>query len=185
MINHSSRLLIRNIHASPHPALPGKGLQHKFVVVLPVSGFYGVNDDFKGFHGKVLSEGEITSHQGLNLPGATLSLRSPTKTDINGIKFGVNQHIDWFALSFIRDRRDVENTQKAIEQAGGDQPIISKIEHRDAIDNIDEIIEASDGIMVARGDLGIEIPPWEVPTLQKSIISKCNSKLPSSYGLSR
>jgi pyruvate kinase len=134
-----------------------------------------IDDDFKGFYGKVLSEGEITSHQGLNLPGATLSLRSPTKSDIDGIKFGVNEHIDWFALSFIRDRRDVENARKVIEQAGGDQPIISKIEHRDAIDNIDEIIEASDGIMVARGDLGIEIPPWEVPTLQKSIILKCNS----------
>ena len=134
-----------------------------------------IDDDFNGFYGKVLSEGEITSHQGLNLPGAALSIRSPTESDIKGIKFGVNEHIDWFALSFIRDRRDVESALKVIEQAGGDQPIISKIEHRDAIDNIDEIIEASDGIMVARGDLGIEIPPWEVPTLQKNIISKCNS----------
>ncbi len=134
-----------------------------------------IDDDFKGFYGRVLSEGEISSHQGLNLPGAALSIRSPTESDIEGIKFGTKEHIDWFALSFIRDRRDIENARKAIEKAEGDQPIISKIEHRDAIDNIDEIIEASDGIMVARGDLGIEIPPWEVPALQKSIISKCNS----------
>ena len=134
-----------------------------------------IDEDLNGFYGRVLSEGEITSHQGLNLPGATLSIRSPTESDINGIKFGINEHVDWFALSFVRDRKDVEKARKVIEQAGGDQPIISKIEHRDAVDNIDEIIEASDGIMVARGDLGIEIPPWEVPTLQKSIISKCNS----------
>ena len=135
-----------------------------------------IDDDFKGFYGRVLSEGEITSHQGLNLPGAALSMRSPTGSDVNGIKFGVDEDIDWFAISFIRDKLDVDNTRKVVERAGGDQPLVSKIEHRDAIDNIDEIIEASDGIMVARGDLGIEIPPWEVPILQKSIISKCNSE---------
>jgi pyruvate kinase len=81
---------------------------------------------------------------------------------------------DWFAASFIRDSRDVDNTRQLIEQRGGDQPIISKIEHRDAIKNIDEIIEVSDAVMVARGDLGVEMPPWEVPILQKRIIKKCN-----------
>jgi pyruvate kinase len=81
---------------------------------------------------------------------------------------------DWFAASFIRDSSDVKAINEAVSEAGGDQPVISKIEHGDAIRNIGEIIEASDGIMVARGDLGIEIPPWDVPLLQKKIIAACN-----------
>jgi len=133
-----------------------------------------IDEDLKGFHGRVVSGGEVVSHKGVNAPGASLTLRPPTERDLRGIDFGVEVGGDWFAMSFIRDRRDVENTRRAIERAGGDQPLISKIEHRDAIENIDEIIEASDGIMVARGDLGIEVPPWEVPLLQKQIIARCN-----------
>jgi len=137
-------------------------------------GITSIDDDLEGFHGRVVSGGEVVSHKGVNAPGAALSLRPPTEEDVRGIEFGVEVGGDWFAMSFIRDGRDVENTRRAVERAGGDQPIISKIEHGDAIENIDEIIEASDGIMVARGDLGIEVPPWEVPLLQKRIIAKCN-----------
>ncbi len=133
-----------------------------------------IDEDLKGFHGRVVSGGEVVSHKGVNAPGASLTLRPPTERDLRGIDFGVEVGGDWFAMSFIRDRRDVENSRRAIERAGGDQPLISKIEHRDAIENIDQIIEASDGIMVARGDLGIEVPPWEVPLLQKQIIARCN-----------
>jgi len=133
-----------------------------------------IDDDLKGFYGRVVSGGEVVSHKGLNAPGAPLSLRPPTERDLRGIEFGVEVGGDWFAMSFIRDRRDVENTRRALERAGGDQPLISKIEHRDAIENIDEIVDASDGVMVARGDLGIEVPPWEVPILQKRIIARCN-----------
>ena len=133
-----------------------------------------IDGDLQGFHGRILSGGEVVSRKGVNAPGAALSLRPPTERDLRGIEFGVEVGGDWFAMSFIRDRRDVENTRKAIERAGDDQPLISKIEHRDAIENIDEIIDASDGIMVARGDLGIEVPPWEVPLHQKRIIAKCN-----------
>jgi pyruvate kinase len=132
-----------------------------------------VDEDGEGFMGRVQSAGEITSRKGVNAPGAALSVRPPTEDDLRGIEFGVGLG-DWFAASFVRDGRDVENTRRAIEGAGGDQPVISKIEHRDAIGNIDEIIDASDGVMVARGDLGIEVPPWEVPLLQKRIIGKCN-----------
>jgi len=132
-----------------------------------------VDGDNEGFRGRVVSGGEVTSHKGVNVPGADLSMRLPTEADLRGIAFGV-EVCDWFAASFIRDRWDVENTRNAIEAAGGDQPIISKIEHRDAIENIGEIIKATDGIMVARGDLGIEVPPWEVPLLQKRIIDECN-----------
>lgn len=133
-----------------------------------------IDDDLRGFHSRVLSGGEVVSHKGLNAPGARLSLRPPTERDLKGIEFGVEVGGDWFAMSFIRDERDAENTKRAVEQANGDQPLISKIEHREAIENIDEIIDASDGVMVARGDLGIEVPPWEVPILQKRIIAKCN-----------
>ncbi len=132
-----------------------------------------IDEDEEGFRGRVLSTGEIVSHKGINVPGADLSMRPPTDKDLKGIEFGVGL-CDWFAVSFVRDGRDVENIRAAIERAGGDQPVISKVEHREAIENIDEIVEASDGVMVARGDLGIEVPPWEVPLLQKRIIGKCN-----------
>jgi pyruvate kinase len=131
-----------------------------------------IDQNLKGFTGKVISGGDVMSRKGINVPGATLSTRLPTEADIEGIRFAVDV-CDWLAISFVRNREDVENTRREIERAGGDQPLISKIEHEDAIKNIDEIIEISDGIMVARGDLGIEIPPWEVPLLQKRIISKC------------
>jgi pyruvate kinase len=132
-----------------------------------------IEQNLKGFKGRVITGGEVTSRKGVNVPGATLSMRPPTEDDIKGIKFAVDVS-DWLAISFVRNQEDVENTRQEIEKAGGDQPLISKIEHGEAIENIDEIIESSDGIMVARGDLGIEVPPWEVPLLQKRIISKCN-----------
>ncbi|MCW3991424.1 MAG: pyruvate kinase [Candidatus Bathyarchaeota archaeon] len=132
-----------------------------------------VDDDLKGFTGEIVSGGEVVSHKGVNAPGAHLSMSPPTTADLEGIDFGV-EICDWFAISFVRERDDVERTRQAIARAGGDQLVISKIEHKEAIGNIDGIIEASDGVMVARGDLGIEVPPWEVPLLQKRIIDKCN-----------
>jgi pyruvate kinase len=132
-----------------------------------------VDEDLEGFRGRVVSGGEVVSRKGVNVPGAALTMRPPTKKDIEGIRFAV-EFCDWLAISFVRNGEDVENTRREVERAGGDQPLISKIEHQEAIANIDEIIGASDGVMVARGDLGIEVPPWEVPLLQKSIIGKCN-----------
>ena len=132
-----------------------------------------IDESLEGFTGRVVSGGEITSFKGLNAPGAQLSMRPPTEADLKGIAFGA-EFCDWFAASFVRERGDVESVKKAIEEAGGDQPVISKIEHREAVENIDEIVEASDGVMVARGDLGIEMPSWEVPLIQKRIIGRCN-----------
>ncbi len=133
-----------------------------------------VDTDLHGFEGKVATGGTVESHKGVNAPGASLSMRPPTEQDLRGIKFGVELGVDWFAASFVRGKGDVEAVKSAIEEAGGEQPLVSKIEHGDAIRNIDEIVRASDGVMVARGDLGIEVPPWEVPLLQKRIISSCN-----------
>lgn len=133
-----------------------------------------IDQDMKGFDTVVASGGEVSSRKGINAPGASLSLRPPTEKDLTGIRFGVDMDCDWFAASFVRDASDVKAVSEAVSDAGGDQPVISKIEHGDAVRNIGEIIEASDGIMVARGDLGIEIPPWDVPLLQKKIIAACN-----------
>jgi pyruvate kinase len=132
--------------------------------------------DLKGFNAKVVSGGTVSSRKGVNAPGANLSLCPPTRKDLEGIRLGVELECDWFAASFVRTREDVEAVRYAIKQAGGDQPIVSKIEHEEGVQNIAEIIDASDGIMVARGDLGIEIPPWDVPLLQKKIIEACNIK---------
>jgi len=135
-----------------------------------------IDSDKRGFTGRIISGGEISSRKGINAPGAKLSQAPPTKKDLEGIQFGVEMDCDWFAASFIRSKTDVEAVRASIIEIGGDQPIISKIEHGEAVYNIAEIIESSDGIMVARGDLGIEIPPWEVPLLQKKIIEACNLK---------
>lgn len=135
-----------------------------------------IDEDMKGFDAKVISGGEASSRKGVNAPGAFLTLCPPTPLDLEGIKLGVELGVDWFAASFVRTKEDVEAVREAIKSAGGDQPIVSKIEHSDGVQNISEIIDASDGIMVARGDLGIEIPPWDVPLLQKKIIEACNTK---------
>ena len=159
-----------------HPGLPlevSKGgsiyINDGLIEVKVVS----IDESLEGFTGRMVSGGEVTSFKGVNAPGARLSMRPPTEVDLKGIAFGV-EFCDWFAASFVRERGDVEGVKKAIEEAGGDQPVISKIEHREAVENIDEIVEASDGVMVARGDLGIEMPSWEVPLIQKRIIGRCN-----------
>jgi pyruvate kinase len=135
-----------------------------------------IDKDLKGFTAIVVSGGEISSRKGLNTPEARLSLKTPTQKDLDCIKFGVELDADWFAVSFVRSVKDVENVREVVKKYGGDQPLISKIEHGEAVRNIDEIITASDGIMVARGDLGIEIQPWKVPLLQKQIIKECNKQ---------
>ncbi len=135
-----------------------------------------IDADKKGFIVRVVSGGVASSRKGVNAPGAKLTLRPPTKKDIEGITFGVEMECDWFAASFVRSKDDVDAVSAAICREGGTQPLVSKIEHGDAVHNINEIIEASDGIMVARGDLGIEIPPWDVPLLQKKIIEACNNE---------
>lgn len=122
----------------------------------------------------VMNGGELTSQKGVNVPGVEVSLPSITEKDIQDIVFGVTQKLDYIAASFVRKAADVLSIRQIIEEAGGDLDIISKIESRRAVNNLDDIIKVSDGIMVARGDLGVEIPVEEVPLLQKTIIEKCN-----------
>lgn len=124
---------------------------------------------------KVENSGLISSHKGVNVPGANLNLPALTERDIEDIKFGVKEDIDFIAASFVRSREDVLAIRKVLEEERDyTTKIISKIESQRAVEEIDEIIEVSDGIMVARGDLGVEIETEAVPIVQKEIIKKCN-----------
>ncbi len=123
---------------------------------------------------RVENSGELTSRKGVNVPGVAVNLPAITEKDIQDIKFGIEQRVDFIAASFIRKASDVLAIRRILEDAGADIDIISKIESREAVNRLDEIIKVSDGIMVARGDLGVEIPVEEVPLVQKKIIEKCN-----------
>ncbi len=128
-------------------------------------------------HCRILNGGTLKSKKGVNLPGVKISLPGITPKDADDIVFGISQGIDFIAASFVRKATDVLEIRELLEQHGGEHiQIISKIENQEGVDNIDEILEVSDGIMVARGDLGVEIPPEEVPLVQKRIIEKCNQR---------
>lgn len=120
-----------------------------------------------------LNDGIIGSHKSLNVPGVNLNLPFISEQDLEDISFAATHSCDYLALSFVNCKEDVLQARKIIEESGGDARIISKIESQTGIDNIDEIIEVSDGIMVARGDLGVEVPMEKLPILQKEIIIKC------------
>ena len=124
---------------------------------------------------KVLQGDAIGSKKGVNLPYTKISLPSLTAKDIHDLEFGIAAKVDWVALSFVRNAEDVRDLKRRILQAGSDIKVISKIEKPEALKNIDEIIMESDAIMVARGDLGVEIPLEEVPMWQKLIVAKCNA----------
>jgi len=119
--------------------------------------------------------GMVTSKKGMNLPGMNLSTPSLTAKDFRDLEFVLKQRVDYIALSFVRNAADVTQLKDWLRARGEDIPVIAKIEKREAIDNLDAIITAADGIMIARGDLGVELPPQDVPVLQKTIIQKCNA----------
>lgn len=121
---------------------------------------------------KVLYGEVIKPRKGINIPGSTASLSAVTEKDIEFIRFAVEYDADYIALSFVREAKDVELAKKYIKNFGGNIPVIAKIEKPQAVKNIDEILKIADGIMVARGDLGIEMSPEEVPIIQKSIINR-------------
>tara|TARA_B110000263_G_C15306562_1_gene510698 strand:+ start:1495 stop:2919 length:1425 start_codon:yes stop_codon:yes gene_type:complete len=124
-------------------------------------------------HVKVLQGGALESQKGVNLPNTNISLPALTEKDKEDALFAVKKGFDWIALSFVRSKEDIAILQRLIKSASSDKiPIIAKIEKPEAIANMDEIILAADGIMVARGDLGLEIPAEEVPLNQKLLVSK-------------
>ncbi|OUS75294.1 pyruvate kinase [Paenibacillus sp. MY03] len=123
----------------------------------------------------VMNGGPLKPRKGVNLPGISTTLPGVTDRDIRHIAFGIEQGIDMIAMSFVRKAEDVLQVRQLLEDAGAAHiQIISKIENEEGVDNLDAIIEVSDGIMVARGDLGVEIPAEDVPMIQKTMIEKCN-----------
>ncbi len=121
----------------------------------------------------VLSGGPLSNNKSINVPNVKISLPGLTSRDRSDIKFAVEQDFDYIAISFVRNADDVLAVRKLLESLGNtDIRLISKIENREGVDNMDEIIAVSDGIMVARGDLGVEVPMEEIPHLQKEMIRK-------------
>jgi pyruvate kinase len=126
---------------------------------------------------EVITGGLLTSNKGLNLPHAPLSIPAITEKDWEDLAFALEHPVDWVALSFVRAADEVHTLKACIEEIcafGNSVPVIAKIEKPEALEHIDEIIQAADGIMVARGDLGIETSPEDVPMAQKSLIRRCN-----------
>src|SRR3989338_1162557 len=124
---------------------------------------------------RVVVGGEIKGRRGVNLPGARLSISFITEKDKKDLKFGIKNKVDFVALSFVRRADNVEQLRKLLKKAGSKAKIISKIEDVEGLENIDEIINTTDGIMIGRGDFGIEIGVENMPMIQKEIIKKCNT----------
>lgn len=120
----------------------------------------------------VINGGLLKEHKGINLPGVAVSLPSLTTKDKADLFFGIEAGVDYFALSFVRSANDLKHIKSIIKQLCADIPVIAKIEKPEAVENINEILKFTDGIMVARGDLGVELRPEQVPTVQKYIIDK-------------
>jgi pyruvate kinase len=123
---------------------------------------------------RVIEGGCLTDRKGVNFPNLNLRLPSLTEKDIMDLEFGLSQGVDWVSLSFVRSAEDVIALKKLISDKGYQKPIIAKIEKPQAIEHLEEIVEQVNGIMVARGDLGVEMSPEKVPMLQKKIIELCN-----------
>jgi pyruvate kinase len=122
---------------------------------------------------KVLNKGRLGKRKGLNFPGIKLDLPAITKKDIKDIKVVVQSGVDYIAQSFVKRKADVKKMKGLLKKLKSNAMIIAKIEDQEGIDNIDEIIKEADGVMVARGDLGVEIPLEEIPIVQKNIVKKC------------
>ncbi|TFE00939.1 pyruvate kinase [Jeotgalibacillus salarius] len=125
---------------------------------------------------KILNTGTLKNKKGVNVPGVSVNLPGITDKDAKDILFGIEQGVDFIAASFVRRSSDVMDIRELLEKNGSPKiNIIPKIENQEGVDNIDEILQVSDGLMVARGDLGVEIPAEEVPLVQKQLIRKCNA----------
>ncbi len=124
---------------------------------------------------RVINGGELGSQKGVNVPGVKIKLPALTEKDKEDIRFGIREGFDFIAASFVRSADAIRQIRRILEEEHSRIMVIAKIENAEGLDNLDEIIEESDGIMVARGDLGVEIPPQKVPYIQRTIIEKCSA----------
>ena len=121
---------------------------------------------------QIVNGGTLAEHQGINLPGAALSIPALTEKDRKDLEFGLEHGVDMVALSFVRSAADVRSVKEIIAAHRQDVPVIAKLEKPQALDQLEQILEAADGVMVARGDLGVEMPPEKVPVIQKHVIRR-------------
>ena len=131
--------------------------------------------DGEDIHCHVVVGGVLTSHKGMNFPTGTILASAFTEKDREDLLFGIQNGIDLIGLSYVREADDIGAVKKVLTKASADVPVIAKIERREALEKIDEILAASDGIMVARGDLGVETPLEKIPNVQKMLIRKANA----------
>ncbi|CAI8026017.1 Pyruvate kinase [Geodia barretti] len=129
---------------------------------------------------RVRNGGTISSYKGVNLPGVSIDMPVLTDDDKAALRFGVEQKVDWVAVSFVRTGHDVREAKAFLQSIGSQAPVMAKLERSEGIDNLDEILQEVDGVMVARGDLGVEIPMERVPLVQKEIVRKANEAAKSS-----
>ncbi|MDD5134036.1 MAG: pyruvate kinase [Phycisphaerae bacterium] len=130
--------------------------------------------DRAGIKAEVLVPGILKEHKGINIPDISLKFEGLTDKDKDNILFGIANKVDFIAQSFVRSKKDILSVRKFINRNKFDCPLIAKIENRQGVENIDQILEVSDGIMIARGDMGVSLPIYEVPVIQKMIIKKCS-----------
>ena len=129
--------------------------------------------DTKNILATVVAGGVLTSNKGFNLPNTKVTIPCLTEKDLIDLEFGLEKNVDWVALSFVRNAEDIIALKEIIASKGKHTKVIAKIEKPEAIENIDSIIKVTDAIMVARGDLGVEVPLQKVPLIQKTIVEKC------------
>ena len=133
-----------------------------------------IDKDNKDLHCRVIVGGPLSSNKGVNFPGICLSVKALTQKDREDLMFGLDQGVDWIALSFVRNPQDILEIKDLISSAGKSIPVIAKIEKHEAIEQMDAVLSLCDGVMVARGDLGVELPAEDVPILQKRLIATAN-----------
>jgi pyruvate kinase len=130
--------------------------------------------DGEGIHTEALNDSKLSSHKGVNFPHSKIKIPSLTEKDKKDLEFGIKTGVDFIALSFVREPEDILNLKNIISFFNEDIPVIAKIEKHEAVDNLEEIVKITDGLMVARGDLGVEVPLEKVPFIQKRIIHLAN-----------
>ncbi|MBO1061634.1 MAG: pyruvate kinase [Aphanizomenon flos-aquae MDT14a] len=133
-----------------------------------------INRDKGDLHCRVTVPGKLSNNKGVNFPGVYLSIKAMTDKDREDLMFGLDQGVDWVALSFVRNPQDIIEIKELISSAGKSVPVVAKIEKHEAIEQMEAVLSLCDGVMVARGDLGVELPAEDVPVLQKRLIATAN-----------